>query len=264
MKKVVFGLVVLLFCTAHLRAQHADPDLPRWKMSGVLTWGYNQTAVSKNWTGTEEFVRAWQSRLNLSAEREGEKTSWQNSFKIEYGESEIRDVTAVSLDLIEFNTVYTYKIYRFLQPYGSFYVLSQNNKFWDPVTYIESAGLDFVLLDNAINTLRVRAGAALKQYDDSVLGNTRNSGAQAIANYSLLFHQSAKFTSEARFFETFKEGENLRWENKLFLKTGPWFTTEFGYTVFYDRLRIPSHSWPNDIETLVYVALGFSFNMFQN
>ena len=264
MKKVCFVLIALLFCAASLRAQSLNPDLPRWKTSGVLTWGYNQTAVSKNWAGTEEFVRAWQARLNLMVEREGEKTNWNTSFKEEYGKSEIRGINAVSLDLIEFSTVFTYNIYKLLRPYASFYVLSQNNKFWDPVTYIESVGLSFVIINNAINTLRTRAGAALRQYDDSVLGNSRDIGAEAIANYTLLFHQSAKLTSEARLFETFKNGENLRWENKLFLKTGPWFTTEFGYTVFFDRLRVPAHSWPNDVETLLYVALGFSFNIFQN
>lgn len=267
MRKVIALLVCLFFGAAGLYAQQAEEtsaEFPKWKTSGVLTWAYNQTAVSKNWEGKETFARAWQARINLALERDGEKTNWSNSFKEEYGETDSSDEHTIGLDLIEFNTVLTYKIYKYLQPYGSFYVLSQNNEFWDPVTYIESVGLSFTMFDNSINTLKVRLGGALKQVDDSDKGNTREQGAEAIATYSLLFHKSAKFTSEARLFESFDDGEDLRWENKLFLKTGPWFTTEFGYTVFYDRARIEAHNWPEDIETMFYVAFGFSFNIFQN
>ena len=43
-------------------------------------------------------------------------------------------------------------------------------------------------------------------------------GAEAILNYTLLYQKTAKFTSEARIYETFKNGEDVRWENKLFSK----------------------------------------------
>ena len=267
MKKVMVLLICLFFGTANLFAQQegdTEAEFPKWKTTGIISWAYNQTAVSNNWAGKEAFARVWQARLNLTAERDGQKTNWFTSFKEEYGESDTTDEHTVSLDVIEFNTIWTYKIYKYLQPYASFYVLSQNNKFWDPVTYIESVGLNFTVFDNAVNTLKVRVGGALKQVDDSVNGNVRDEGAEGIINYSLLFHQSAKFTSDFRVFETFETGEDLRWENKLFLKTGPWFTTEFGYTVFYDNSRIGSHHWPDDIETMLYVAFGFSFNIFKN
>ncbi len=266
MKKIAVCLFCLLAGAAAAFAQEDNtPQKPTtWKTSGILTWGYNQTAVSNNWTGKEEFARAWQTRLALTLERDSQRTNWFTSFREEYGETDSKDTNSINLDMIEFNTVWTYKIYKYLQPYASFYVLSQNNKFWDPVTYMESAGLNFTILDNAINTLKLRAGGALRQVDDSEKGNERDAGMEAIANYSLLFHKSAKFTSEARFFETFKDGENLKWDNRLFLKTGPWFTTEFGYIVYYDLSRIPAHNWPEDIETMVYVAIGFSFNIFQN
>lgn len=235
-----------------------------WKTSGILTWAYNQTAVSNNWTGKESFSRMWQAKLFLSLERDSLRSNWKTTFKEEYGESDTRDSSEISLDYIELETVYTYKIYKFLQPYASFYVQTQNNEFWDPVTYIESVGLNFTVFSNDINTLKVRVGGALKQVDDSVNGNERSAGAEAVANYDLIFHKDAKFTSEARLYETFDNGEDFRWENKLFFKTGPWLTTEFGYKVFFENARIEAHSWPNDIESVVYVAFGFSFNIFKN
>ncbi|MCL2144960.1 MAG: DUF481 domain-containing protein [Endomicrobia bacterium] len=242
--------------------QHVQ-SVPKWKTSGILSWAYNQTAASSNWTGKEKFSRMWQTKLFLSLERDSEYSNWLTTLKEEYGESDSKDISEVSLDHLEFNTLYTYKIYKLLQPYVSFFVKSQNNKFWDPVTYIESSGLNFTVFENEINTLKVRAGGALKQTDDSVKGSERSAGAEGVLNYNLLFHKDAKFVSDARIFESFDNGEDFRWENKLFLKTGPWFTTEFGYKVYFERARIEAHSWPNDIETLVYVAFGLSFNIFQ-
>jgi hypothetical protein len=235
-----------------------------WKTSGILTWAYNQTAVSDNWQGKESFSRVWQVKLLLSVERDSSKSNWLATLKNEYGESDIASTSKVSLDHLEFSAVYTYKIYELLQPYAAFYIQSQNNKLMDPVTYIESAGLNFTIFSNNINTLKVRGGGALKQIDDSIYGNQRSSGVEAVVNYDLLFHKDAKFVSEARLYETFEKGEDFRWENKLFLKTGPWFTTEFGYKVYFENSRISEHNWPRDIERLIYVALGFSFNIFRN
>lgn len=267
MKKKILVLAVFLFfgcINVHAETQSEEALLPKWKTAGILTLSYNQTAVSNNWTGKETYARIWQGKLSLSAERDGERTNWLTTFKEEYGETSNKEGNTVSLDLIEFNTIWTYKIYRYLQPYTSFYLLTQNNIFWDPVTYIESVGLNFTVFENSINSLKVRAGAALKQVDDSKKGNTRDMGAEAIINYTLLFQKTAKFTSEARIYETFRNGEDVRWENKLFLKTGPWLTTEFGYTMYFENSRIGTHHWPEDIESLVYFGIGFSFNLFNN
>jgi hypothetical protein len=260
MKKFLTFAFLPVFVSA-VSAQ--DASQAKWKTSGVFSAAYNQTAVSGNWTGKETYSRDWQLKLSLSVERDEGRSNWRTVFKEEYGETGTKSGNSVNLDLLEFNTVFTYEIYELLKPYASFYTLSQNNKLWDPVTYIESAGLSFDILKNAINSLNLKAGFALKQVDSSDFGNTRNAGAEAVLSYALLFHESAKFISEARFYETFKSGENLKWENRLFLKTGKYLTTEIGYTVYYDNTRIAAHSWPNDIETLTYVAFGFSFNIFQ-
>ncbi|MCL1972862.1 MAG: DUF481 domain-containing protein [Endomicrobia bacterium] len=243
--------------------QQAVSQAPVWRTSGILSWAYNQSAVSKNWTGSERFSRAWQMILFLSLERDSERSNWLTTFRDGFGKSDTEATSDVSLDYLEFSTVYIYRIYRFLQPYASLFIQTQNDKFWDPVTYIESAGLSFTMFENEINTLRLRAGGALRQIHDSVRGNEQDAGAEGVLNYSLLFHKDAKFVSEARVFESFDYGQDFRWDNKLFLKTGPWFTTEFGYRVFFEKARIAAHSWPNDIETMLYVALGLSFNMFQ-
>ncbi|AKL98295.1 DUF481 domain-containing protein [Endomicrobium proavitum] len=257
MRKLIIGILLFTAATA-ARAQSSAT----WKTSGIFTWGYNQTDVSRNWTGKETFVRSWQLGLTLTAERISEKTNWTTSFQEKYGESQAAGIHSILTDMIEFNTVWSYKFYEYLQPYASFYLLTQNDVFWDPITYMESAGLSFTVFDNKLHTLKTRAGAAARQVDNSLMGNQRETGAEAVANYTLQYLKVLKFTSEARVFETFAHGENLQWQNRLFLKTGPWFTTELGYIVYFDNSRIPAHSWPNDVETMFYASLGLSFNLF--
>jgi hypothetical protein len=270
-KHLLCAIVSILFCgfTAVFAqdgnapdAEQAPPD-SKWKTSGMLSWAYNQTSVSKNWAGKEKYSRIWQIKLFLSAERNDEKSNWTTTLKEEYGESSLTNASNVNLDFIEFNTVYIYKIAPLLQPYASFMIQTQNNRFWDPVTYVESVGLSFTLFGNDINTLKLRVGGSLKQRDDSMHGNMRDAGAESVLNYDLLFHKDAKFVSEARLFESFKNGEDFSWDNKLFFLMTPWLTTEFGYKVFYDRARIRAHNWPHDVETLAYVSVGLSFNIFQ-
>jgi hypothetical protein len=239
--------------------------LPKlWKFSGIITWSYNQTDISKNWTGKETFSRAWQGKLDSSIVRDSLYSNWSNALKEYYGETVFSGINSISLDMTEFNSVYIYKIFKNLQPYASFYVLSQNNKFWDPVTYIESAGLNFSLVNSSMNTLKIRVGAAFKQIFNSKKNAERDSGGESVIDYIFLFRQNTKFTSQFRIFETFVPlREDIYWENRLFLKTGPWLTTEIGYIVYFDHSRIAAHIWPNDIERMFYIALGFSFNMFQ-
>jgi hypothetical protein len=83
-------------------------------------------------------------------------------------------------------------------------------------------------------------------------------------DYVFLFRQNTKFISQFRIFETFSPlHEDIYWENRLFLKAGPWLTAEIGYIIYFDHLRIAVYNWPNDVERMLYIALGFSFNMFQ-
>jgi hypothetical protein len=69
--------------------------------------------------------------------------------------------------------------------------LSQNNKFWDPVVRIESAGLSFTLINGSINTLKIRAGAAFKQIFNSKKSVERDFGGGLGIDYVFLFRQNA-------------------------------------------------------------------------
>jgi hypothetical protein len=134
-KAVAFLVCLLLYSDCSFGQAVQQESLPRlWKFSGILTWSYNQTDLSKNWTGKETFSRSWQERLDASAIRDTQSSDWLNTLKEYYGETVSNGSNSISLDMIEFNSVYTYKIFKNFQPYGSFYILSQNNKFWDPVT----------------------------------------------------------------------------------------------------------------------------------
>ncbi|MDR1086982.1 MAG: hypothetical protein LBL16_01900 [Endomicrobium sp.] len=117
-----------------------------------------------------------------------------------------------------------------------------------------------------MNGLKVRVGAAFKQIfsHQKETETERDFGGESVIDYVFLYRQNTKFTSQLRIFETFKPlRQDIYWENRLFFKTGPWLTTEFGYIVYFDHSRISAYSWPNDVERMFYVAIGVSFNIFK-
>jgi len=261
MKKIILSVLALVIFAGSAFSQDYDSQ-SKWKNVGVFTLNYFQTHISSDWTGRERNSNLWQLGIFLSVERQTSDFNWANIFNGRYGKITSDGTSSSLADIFEFNSVFTYKIYRYLRPYASFYLRTQNNKFGDPITYMESAGLSWELFDNFFNSLNIRTGAALKQVNSSAAGDLRAQGAEAVINYNFQYISLIRFVSEARIFESFDYGADLSWTNKIYLKTGPWFTTEFGYIVYYDKSRIPAHVWPRDIETLAYVAIGVSFNLF--
>ncbi|MDR1086983.1 MAG: hypothetical protein LBL16_01905 [Endomicrobium sp.] len=122
MKKVLTFLFCLFLADCSFGQETQQESLPKlWKFSGILTGSYNQTDLSKNWMGKETFSKSWQERLDASVVRDSLFSNWLTSLKEYYGETFSNGLNSISLD----NSVYTYKIYKNLQPYGSFYILSQ-------------------------------------------------------------------------------------------------------------------------------------------
>jgi hypothetical protein len=102
-------LFCLFFCADCFFGQAVQQEslTKLWKFSGIFTWAYNQTDISKNWTGKETYSRARHGRLNTSAVRDSQSSNWLNTLKEYYGEAVSNGSSSISLDTIEFNSVYT-------------------------------------------------------------------------------------------------------------------------------------------------------------
>jgi hypothetical protein len=269
LKKVLAFTVFTLFFASAVFAE--DAALKNgWNLRGMITGSYVQTAVSDNWTGKETHNMTWQGKLFAQADLNLASALWTTRFREEYGHSQTDDAgTIVNLDYIELDSVYTWKLFKVFNPFVSFNIKTQNDKFLDPITYAESAGISTTIFNNSVHTLSTRLGVVAKQtfddvtYKDGILvGDSRQTGAESVTNYTLNFFKDGKYITEFRVFETFEHGENLSWENSILMKMSSILVMQLSYRALFDNTRIRSHHWPDDIETLFSISLGVSFNMF--
>ena len=86
--KKIFLIAVLIFVLENKIYGEEDKENGDWRFSGILGINYNQTIVSPNWSGSEEDSFNWLIRGEVRANRIREKTSWENFFEAEFGESQ--------------------------------------------------------------------------------------------------------------------------------------------------------------------------------
>ncbi len=258
MKKIIILLTASIISYSPLMAVSQD-----LKLKGIFGAVYNQTGVSDNWSGQEKDSKSWGVSLDASAEKDYTDTKWLSVLKEGYGKSEVTGTPEqISLDLIDFTSVFSYDWTRLLNPYVGLAVTTVNNTFLDPVTYVESAGIGWALLRRDTHHLNVRTGFAYKQIFSSTTEAYRQTGAECVVNYDVLLSSNTKFVSEARTFTAFKGGGDLRWDNSLFVKVSKYVTIQLNYLEIYDSQRIPKPVWPNDIETRFTVSIGLSYDLF--
>lgn len=271
MKK--FLIVGLFWGIGLLQAEERD-----WVVKGMLGVNYNETIVSDNWSGGEKDAKNWALKLEASVEKAWRKTNWLNSLKAEFGKAKIEANSAQeNADLIDFDSVYSWKLNNYVNPYLSFTIDTQFTEYFDPVTYGESTGLGWIIIKEKKQNLKIRLGAAFRQkFDpkDNGVSTTddpstleieefRNEiGAEWITNYDLLMNKSTKYISEIKVFSAFNGGSSLRWDNSLYLKSGKYLTVQISYLMLYNYDEYVNPVWPDDIESRLTLTIGFSYNLF--
>ncbi|MBN1823065.1 MAG: DUF481 domain-containing protein [Endomicrobiales bacterium] len=232
-------------------------------LKGMFGATFTQTGVSDNWSGQEKNSKSWGLKLDASAVRKYLKTEWSNTLKEEYGKSEISgSPEQVSLDLIDFNSVFTYKASVYANPYVSFLVTTVHDTFHDPVTYRESAGVGWAFIDREKHHLKLRTGFAYDQKFGSKIGAVRETGAEGVFNYDIVLSETSKFVSEARYFTAFKSDSNLRWDSSFYAKLSQYVTLALNYLEIFNSTPDAKREWPTEIETRFTVTLGLSYNLF--
>jgi hypothetical protein len=265
MKKYFAALITTLLCAPCLRAG----DSP-WKLQGIAGGTYDQTVVSTDWSGTEKNSYDWHAKLDATADRDGPETEWVSTLKEEIGKSKVDDSAELkNADVIDFTSVYSYKLSLLVNPYAAMTFTTQNQVFLDPAAYVESGGVSLQLVKNDRQNLKTRFGIAFRQnYFTNYVAvppvkvATQNTGMEWVTNYDLLIMKDTRFISEARTFNAFKGGINLRWDNALYLKMTKYLTTQFEYLVVYNYDKIPAPTWADGIETRFTVTFGISYNIF--
>lgn len=232
-----------------------------WNVSGVIAANYSETAVSDNWSAGEVDARSWLVKGDGSANKDEETTGWLNTLKVEFGKSSLGGLTEQeNADLIDFDSVYTYKLSMYANPYVALTADSQFTELFDPAVLGESAGIGWVMVTGEKQNLKTRVGAALRQTVSSGMSAENTTGGEWITNYDLKVNKNAKLVSEFKVFSAFDAAADMRWDSSFFVKLGKYLTAQAGYLAV--NSGIPGRDFSDTVQTRLTFGLGVSYNLF--
>ena len=275
---------ILLTCCAamsvlHLSAQDKVP-VTHWKNTVVGNLNFTQNRFD-NWTQGGADSWSWQSDLLPKFVFEDTTVQWSTTGKISYGQSKVGDAQSrKSADEIRLESVLTYKVGKWINPYAAATGLSQIAKgydygstpktevsgFLDPGYFTQSVGLGF----QPDPRIKTRLGAACKETvtrnhpkpyaDDPKTVKIEKikiePGAEWVTDLELKLHQNILFTSKVELFSNMKglKAVDVNWDNMFSSKISRWITVSLNVRLFYDR----DISVKRQIKQVLAVGLSYS------
>jgi hypothetical protein len=182
MKKIILVLLLVLAGRVWSQAQAPEKsDSSKWGWKHSVVSGLTLTQVSyKDWSQGGEDALAWTIRLDGLSKLEDTSYVWGNTYKMSYGQAKIGSgTTRKTEDRLEFESVFTYKIWTEINPYVAATMKTQFaegvtidangtmtpvSKFFDPAYLTQSAGFGY----RPSAVIRSRLGAALREIVTSV------------------------------------------------------------------------------------------------
>lgn len=233
-----------------------------WKNEVIGNLNLTQ-ATFDNWSQGGENTLAWQLNFNAKFIKDMEKYNWSNSGKLAFGKTKLgNQESRKSIDEIRLETVYTYKLNMYVNPYISAYGETQLAKgykytdtsrvlisnFFDPGYLIQSVGVGF----SHNKYVKTRFGAAVKEtfanefatlYSDDP--DTPNKvekakvepGVESVTDLTVGLAKDIQFTSRLELFSNMKAliETDVRWDNVLTAKISQYVDVNLNVKVFYDR-----------------------------
>ncbi len=259
---VLFLLMPLLFLSAQEEGKEKDAPKYGWQKDVIGSLNLTQAAFD-NWTQGGENSLAWQLNLNAKFINDQAKFRWANTGKVAFGKSKIGDQESrKSVDEIRLETVYTYKLNKYLNPYASAYGETQLAKgykytdtsrvaisnFFDPAYFVQSAGLEYFHKE----IIKSRLGAALKETiadkyavlysddpetDNEIEKSRVELGAESVTELSLKLAQNLLYNSRLELFSTFEalNSTDVRWDNVVSAKVAKYVEVTLNVQLLYDR-----------------------------
>ncbi len=106
MKKTVLSLFILFFGFTSIFAQEtAKEETGPWKKGGHFGFVFAQSAF-KNWMQGGENAMGGNLKVNYDAIYKKDKTDWTTKFIVNYGVSQVGDISKKTDDLFEVNSIY--------------------------------------------------------------------------------------------------------------------------------------------------------------
>ena len=258
----IFSMFLLGFISTTSFSQEKTEETPQYGWKNAFVGGINATQTSfDNWSQGGENSFAWQASINFDFTNVQEKTSWANSGKFTYGQTKSGDAeTRKSVDEIKFESVLTYKMNIYINPFiavtgetqiGPGYKYNPKEKisnFLDPGYFRESMGIGY----QPTEILKTRIGAALKQTvtrnypkpyaddpdtEDKVEKTKNEVGAESVTDVNWKITENTLLTSKLELFSNLKAFDEIdvNWDTILMIKISQYFNVNFNVKLFYDK-----------------------------
>jgi hypothetical protein len=259
--KIDLSLVFILMLGINLAAQETEEKKPEfgWKKEMVGNLNFTQNKFD-NWSQGGEDSWSWQLDINAKFENDQEKYNWSNTGKFSFGQTKIGDADSrKAADEIKLESVYTYKLGEYVNPYASLsgrtqisqgYTYTDTSKisisnFLDPGYFTQSVGVGY----KPNETIKTRIGAALKETvadkypfaDDPATARIEKSrvefGAESVTDLEYKVSENIVFKSKLEMFSNFESLNQIdaNWDNLITAKVSEYINVSFNLNVFYDR-----------------------------
>jgi hypothetical protein len=255
-------ILVLLLVTLWAQEAQEEKKEPVFGWSKRMVGTLNLTQANfDNWVQGGENSLAWQLNANGIYDYEQVTYKWSNAAKITYGENKIGSQDArKSIDEIRLESVYSYKLGIFINPYVSLtgetqmmpgYNYSDTarvriSNFLDPGYFMQGIGVGI----EPVKEFKTRAGFALKETvadvfvsytDDPGTGKIEKiriePGIESVSDLATKLSENIIFTSKLELFSNVKRFDQIdvRWDNIFLAKVSTYIDVNFNIKLFYDK-----------------------------
>ncbi len=264
-------------------AQNDASKKPQWGWQKETTASLNLTqSTFDNYAQGGENSTAWQFRIGLKFVNDREKYNWANTGKLEYGRNKTgEDEFKKSVDELKFESVFTLKMSKYVNPYAAVTAESQFaagydytqtpkkaiSNFLDPGYFREAVGGGYKPND----IILFRLGAALKQtvtrnfnsYSDDpeteAVEKIRNEiGAEGVIDFNYKISENSLVKSKVELFSNMKAFDEIDviWDTDLTAKITKFIAFNFNVKLLYDKDISPKRQLKQ------VMGIGLSYSLF--
>lgn len=280
MKKIFFVILWSSFIPLH--AQTDSTSSPSWKHNLAVSVNLTQVAFT-DWAQGGENSLAWALLIDGKSLNEGEDLQWTNTYKFAFGQTRLGSQGLRKTDdRIDFESILTYKLGSFLNPYAAFNVKSQFapgftydnagietqvSNFFDPGYLTQSFGVGY----EPMKEIKTRFGAAVREIitstyivysDDPTTTDVEKTrvegGLEWVTDISWQIDENIFFNSKIELFSPLKQFEEtvFRNDNTFTAKINKYITTTLNVQMLNDKKVTPRTQFKETI------ALGLNFTIF--
>lgn len=286
-----YRVVAALLCATFISvfAQEKKEEKFGWTKTLVGALNLTQNRYSSNWTKGGENSVAWKGVVETKWENNAVKTNWKNSGKLVFGQiKQGSQGVRKSDDELNVESVLTYKVGQYLNPYLSFNGLTQIasgfeypetgkikvSSSFSPMFLRQSLGLGYKPNEQFVTRLGVSVKETIVSDDGLIAGSALTfrerygnkpdesmrveTGIESTTDLSVKLAENILFKSKLELFSSFENFNtaDVAWDNTLAAKISKYFSVNFNVYAFYDEDIL------TEVQVKQAVALGVTYTFF--